>query len=54
VAPAVLVGDTNADRAFPNPPAVVATAARDALFADPGKDGWGEGLGDDLARAVSP
>jgi hypothetical protein len=40
--------------ASPNLPAVAARAARDAVFADPGNDGWDEVLGDDLARALRP
>jgi hypothetical protein len=53
-APLLLVGDPDADPILRNLPAVAATAARDALFADPGNDAWYEGLGDDLAHGLSP
>ena len=52
--PPVRVGGTDADPAFADLATIGGAAASDALFADPGKDGWGEGLGDDLARALSP
>jgi hypothetical protein len=53
-APPVSVGDPHADPAFPNLPTAAVTAARDTLFADPGNDGWGEGLAVALSRALSP
>ena len=53
-APLVPVADPETDPAFSDPPAVAAAAARDTLFTDPGNDGWGERLGEDLARAISP
>ncbi len=53
-APWVLVGDRDTDPALPNLPTVAVTAARDTLFADPGSDGWGEGIGDELAGVPSP
>jgi hypothetical protein len=53
-APPVRVGGTDADLAFADLATIAGAAPSDALFADPGKDGWGEGLGDDLARALSP
>jgi hypothetical protein len=53
-APPVLVGDTAADPASPGPLPNATRAARDAVLADPGNAAWGESLGDDLARALSP
>ncbi len=52
-APLVLVGEPDDDPAFLDLPAGSASAARDALFADAANDLWHEGLGDDLARALS-
>jgi hypothetical protein len=51
--PLILVRDTETDPASPNLLPHATRAARDAVFADPGNDGWDESLGDDLARALS-
>jgi hypothetical protein len=53
VPPVVPVGDTAADPAVPDLLPNATRAATDALFADAGNDLWHEGLGDDLARALS-
>ena len=48
------ISETDADPVFQDVRALAAAAASDALFTDPGKDLWHAGLGDDLARVLSP
>ncbi len=48
----VRVGDTDTDPASRDLHALAAAAASDTWFAEPAKDLWGGGLGDDLARAL--
>jgi arylsulfate sulfotransferase len=51
-APLAPVSETDADPASQDVAALAAAAARDAWLADPAKDLWDRGLGDDLAQAL--
>jgi hypothetical protein len=51
-APLAPISETGAGPASQEVPALAAATARDAWFADPAKDRWDGGFGDDLARAL--